>query len=111
LTKEKVFSLPSEVRVIKVGTLKGYQEKTYPKTGMSRRYPVFYSYKDVEYDIDGWADVNKYLPDDFDLVFMRLKRNRTIPGWVNGSTWEGLRFKNDDVVLFWKKNEHEGDSA
>lgn len=64
-------------------------------------------YKDVECDIDGWVDCRKFLPDDFDLVFMRLKRGKAISGWISGKIWCGLRLKNDDVVIFWKRKEEE----
>lgn len=90
----------SKKKRIKVGDIKSYKIKA-----DGRKNPVFYSYAHVEYDIDGWADVEKYLPNDFDLVFLRLKRERTIPGWINGQFFEGRKLKPDDVVLFWKRKE------
>ena len=90
----------SQKKRIKVGDIKSYVIKA-----SGRKNPVFYSYGDVEYDIDGWADVTRFLPNDFDLVFLRLKRERTIPGWINGQSFEGRKLKPDDVVLFWKRKE------
>ena len=94
---------------IKVGNVKEYISAGKTVTGKPSKKPIYYAYKDVEYDMDGWADSKKYLPEDFDLVYMRLKREKTIPGWISGSSWFGLRFKSGDVVLFWKRS-HEGDA-
>ena len=90
---------------VHVGYLKEYLQTVDETTGKVKKTPVYYTYRDVEYDIDGWADSKRFLPEDFDLVFMRLKREKTITGWVNGNTWDGLRLKDDDEVLFWKRNE------
>jgi len=99
--KENI-QVPRPLR-IQVGNIKEKTGSIDAKTGKRRRSPVFYSYQDVEYDIDGWADTLRFLPEDFDLVFMRLKRDTTIPGWFNGSSWTGLRLKSDDKVVFWKR--------
>ena len=88
---------------IQVGDIKEKTGSIDEKTGKRRKSPVFYSYQDVEYDIDGWADASRFLPEDFDLVYMRLKRDKSIPGWFNGSSWTGLRLKSDDKVVFWKR--------
>lgn len=93
--------------VIKVGDLKEYLIGINQISGREKRTPIYYSYKDVEYDIDGWADCARFLPDDYDFVFMRLLRNKTIAGWISGYTWTGLRLKQDDVVVFWKRKEEE----
>lgn len=93
----------------KVGDFKAIITKKDPKSKKDKRTTVFYSYADCESDFDGWVDCKRFLPADFDLVHMRLKRNRTIPGWVNGSTWEGLRIKPDDEVKYWKRKEEDRD--
>lgn len=69
------------------------------KTKKTRKF----SYKDVEYDNEKWADAEKYLPADFDLVFLKIKDLPIISGWMNGNNWEGLRIHSDDQVLYWKK--------
>lgn len=99
---------PIPAKRIKVGLIKKYIPTVDKKTGRTKKMPVFYSYiKDVIYDIDGWADAKRFLPEDFDLVYLRLKRNRTIPGWINGLSWHGSRLKTNDEVLFWKRKEEE----
>ena len=87
----------------KVGNIKEYIT-TVAKDGKSRKTAVPYSYRDVEYDDYGWADSKKYLPEDFDLVYMKLARERIITGWINGTHWCGVRLKQDDKVLFWKRD-------
>jgi hypothetical protein len=63
-----------------------------------------FTYKDIIYDDDGWADARKYLPADFDLVHLRLKDGTpNLTGWHTGKEWEGLRIKEQDEVTFWKR--------
>ena len=61
------------------------------------------SYKDVRFDKDKWANAKSYLPADYDLVYMRLDSDITIAGWSNGNSWEGLRLRENDHVLYWKR--------
>mgnify|MGYP003566104828 CR=1 FL=1 len=70
---------------------------------VGREYPVVFSYDDVKKDMDGWVDAKKYLPADYDLVYMRREGKKTISGWTFGTNWEGLRLKDDDNILYWKK--------
>ena len=67
------------------------------KTGKSRRF----SYKDVKYDYDEWADASEYLPADFDLLYMKTK-SKIYNGWISGTKWDGLKIPQDEKVLFWK---------
>lgn len=92
---------------IKVGDLKERTEHTDIKTGKIKKKSVFYAYRDFQYDIDGWADSKRFLPADFDLVLMRLEREKIIPGWLSGICWNGLRLKPDDKIMFWKRREDE----
>lgn len=80
----------------KVGNFKEYID-----IGKSKLIAIYYTYKDVEWDLDGWADSKKYFPMDFDLVQMQLKRGKTVPGWASGLSWCGLRLKKDDEILSW----------
>lgn len=65
-----------------------------------------YSYKDVVFDKDGWADASMYLPKDYDLVHMKLKRdnveNKILPGWIFCRTWRGLNLRIQDRIIAWK---------
>ncbi len=60
-------------------------------------------YKDVFFNYEGWANPNKYLPMEFDLVFVKLRDNPNTYAWINGKNWEGLRLKDDDIVIGWKR--------
>lgn len=61
-------------------------------------------YRDCKFDIDGWADSKKYLPKDFDLVYMKTK-DKTCHGWHCGNIWDGLKIQPEYNVLYWKKKE------
>lgn len=62
-----------------------------------------FDYRDVEFDADGWADAKKYLPADYDLMFLKVKDKKSVSGWHVGKKWDGLRLKKDDEILYWKK--------
>ncbi len=62
-----------------------------------------FSYRDVEYDEDGWVDATKYIPEECDLVILRMDDDRSLPGWWTGNGWDGLRIKRKDKVLYWKR--------
>lgn len=68
---------------------------------------VKHFYRDVSYDTDGWADAKKWIPADYDLVWMRIKNRKTIVGWAVGKKWYGLRLRHGDEVEFWKKKPEE----
>lgn len=95
--------------MIKVGNVKEFIQKKDNKTGKMKKVEVLYTYRDVHFDIDGWADSKQYLPDDFDLVYMKIEGKKVIPGWVTGSSWSGLRIKEADQVLYWKRKPEEKD--
>jgi hypothetical protein len=101
--KKKQLPSPIGLSMVKVGDIKAYTSSKDSKTGKLVRKKILYNYQDVQYDIDGWVDSKKYLPEDFDLVYMRLKREKVIPGWISGTSWLGLRLKPDDEVTFWKR--------
>jgi len=67
--------------------------------GLQRKF----CYKDVEYDCDGWADASKYLPADFDLMYLKTADN-IYNGWMSRSRWDGLKITGDDKVFFWKRH-------
>jgi hypothetical protein len=62
-----------------------------------------FSYTQVEYDCDGWADAKRFLPMLYDLCLLKLKTNETKAGWSSGANWDGKNVKPEDVVLFWKR--------
>lgn len=62
---------------------------------------VKYNYRDVKYDIDGWADAKKFLPANFDLCLLKTK-SKTIHGWYSGLSWDGMNIQESDEILYWK---------
>lgn len=65
---------------------------------------IVFQYKDVDFDLDGWADATKYRPVDFDLVLLQIEgREKPISGWAVGNTWDSVRMKDKDIVLTWKR--------
>jgi hypothetical protein len=60
-------------------------------------------YDDVQYDSDQWADAKKYLPADFDLLYLKIENHpRIIPGWSIGKKWDGLDMQEKYIVTHWK---------
>lgn len=76
-----------------------------PTTKRKRRI----SYKDIkdEYDEDGWMDANKYMPGNYDLMFLKVKDKGILSGWAIGKSWDGLTIKPDDEVIAWKRKSEE----
>lgn len=66
-----------------------------------------FTYPEVKYDPDGWADAAKYLPDKFDLVKVKIKNGGYKSAWHQGNAWEGYRIKPEDEILYWKKTKGE----
>jgi len=65
-----------------------------------------FSYKEITFDDNGWADSNKFIPLAYDLVTMRVERGGEkiiYNGWWTGTQWEARKNKNHDKVLEWKK--------
>ena len=77
-------------------------EKLFPDTKSTK----LFTYKMVKHDCDGWADASLFLPASFDLVFLKLEGVKSIiSGWYTGNRWDGRRLKEDQKVLYWKRNE------
>jgi hypothetical protein len=80
------------------------------KVGFS--YPVGdkrrkFSYRDVHYDEDGWAETIWFLPGDFDLSWLQTDDGVILPGWHTGHHWDGLNFKSSYNIVRWKRKEEE----
>lgn len=66
------------------------------------------SYKSVPKDFDGWVDASKFLPVNFDILFLKLKnKSKIYHGWFTGKDWDGLRLDSNDEILFWKRKPEE----
>lgn len=65
-----------------------------------------FSYKNILYDENGWADAKKYIPEDFDLVSLKVKDKEPIfYGWSIGKNWDGYKIQREDEVIAWKRQE------
>lgn len=89
--------------ILKVGT---YYDSTTKKGDPCKKS---WTYCHVQYEKDGWADPDKFLPEDYDLVLLNRQDKNPIKGWVNGTTWFGFRLKEEDKVIGWRrvKEDHE----
>ena len=86
-------------KVIKVGNVSHYSS-----TENRDKKAVYYSYADIQFN-DGWAETSKFLPRDFDLVYGKTSNGEIKSCWLSGSKWDGLRVKNDDIIMCWRKKE------
>jgi hypothetical protein len=61
-------------------------------------------YRDVKY-VQGWADANKYLPADLDLVELKFETDPDLKlyGWIHGEDWICLKNYKKDKIIMWKK--------
>lgn len=63
-----------------------------------------FSYKDVKFDIGGWADSNEYLPFSYDLCYVKTEPEvKNLIAWHTGQIWDGLNMKSSYKVLCWKR--------
>ena len=59
--------------------------------------------KDVRtYDPDGWIDVDRYLPEDYDLVKVKLHNGNLRQAWMQKERWVSVGVKSTDKVTHWK---------
>lgn len=54
-------------------------------------------------DIDGWVDTEKFLPADYDLVYMKIEGQESVMGWIRGNAWDGLKLKPTHKIRYWKR--------
>lgn len=81
---------------IQVGKVKEYRH--YPLSN------IYYTYRDVKYNAEKWANSAEYLPAEYDICILQLKDNIFKKGWHNGIGWDGLHVKHTDVIESWKKS-------
>lgn len=71
-------------------------------TNFTNKKNIF-TYDDVIYSKDGWADIKKFVPMEYDLVCVKIEgKDRDYFGWWTGSSWEGSKISKNDVVIKWK---------
>lgn len=78
-------------RILKPKTKKGFTDIPYSYGHLLKEYGP---------EWDGWVAVDKALPFPYDLVNMDIN-TKIIPGWWTGTSWDGLRLKEADIVRAW----------
>lgn len=78
------------------------QEEQKKRTEKGLTLDVLLTYSRVKKDFDGWVKAEDYLPEDFDLVLLKID-NGIKKGWWAGNKWDGLRYYEGEEVKFWKK--------
>lgn len=61
-------------------------------------------------DKDGWVDAKLYLPEPFDLCWLKIAPEKLDFGWHTGTSWDGLRVKNTDNIISWKRKPNSNSS-
>ena len=75
-----------------------------PATNNSTREFKPLDYTGVEYDKDGLADASKYIPSDYDLVYLKTNFGNIKNGWWAGNEFFCRKLLDGEKVLKWKKN-------
>lgn len=61
-------------------------------------------------DPTGWIDATQFVPKEFILKMVRIKRkgiiiDQILIAWWNGSSWDGYKLKEGDVIIEWRCRE------
>jgi hypothetical protein len=59
-------------------------------------------YKNVKRDAGGWVDADNFIPEDYDLCYLKTK-DKTYVGWWTGLNWDCAK-PIEGKVLYWKRN-------
>ena len=62
----------------------------------------FYSYIKVDCDDDFWVDASNWLPDDFDLCYLRREDGNIKVGWRSCRHWDGYSVGRHEDFIHWK---------
>lgn len=62
-----------------------------------------FRYMVTQFNKDGWAEAKSASPIPFDLVTVEVATGQKVAAWWNKFNWEGLRLKNEDIVVRWKR--------
>lgn len=57
----------------------------------------------VIYEENGFADVNKYTPIDFDMCVLITSEGKHIHGWWTGQEYFSHRMLSQEVIVSWRK--------
>ena len=93
---KQIASLPMNETPV-VGKFKAYITNS--------KRPIFRSYRDVNFDANGWANADEFLPHEYDLCYLKTECNKSLKGWYTGKIWDGLNVLKKHKIKFWKRFE------
>lgn len=67
-----------------------------------------FSYKYVQPEENGWISVKKFMPRNFDLVYLKME-DKIKEGWYTGLGWYGYKIIPTDEPIYWKRRPDEMD--
>lgn len=70
-----------------------------------------FMYRDVFFDVNGWAKSTDYLPLDYDLVYVMTDNGRSYSAWHTGQEWDGTKINPDMKIVAWRRNDEHTDSV
>lgn len=59
------------------------------------------------FDKDGWANAITHKPIPFDLVTVQTNTGKKVAAWWDKFKWQGLRLRQVDEILTWKRRIYE----
>jgi hypothetical protein len=51
---------------------------------------------------NGWFSTKKYLPLDFDLVYVKFE-NKILPAWFAFNKWDGIKLPKNPEIEYWRR--------
>jgi hypothetical protein len=58
---------------------------------------------DVMSSDQNWIDTIDRKPEPYSLNALLLKTGREVRGWWTGSSWDGIKVRENDTVIKWRK--------
>ena len=78
-------------------------KQTIKKVGSwNREKNRVYKYKDLN-PYNDWVKSSEYMPQEFDLCFLKNSDGRVYTGWWTGTIWDG-NIKEGKTFDYWKRN-------
>jgi len=62
-----------------------------------------FRYTKVIYDQKGYAEAEHYIPEDFDMCYLKLDDGTIKKGWWGGFAWDGASVNKYDTITQWKR--------
>lgn len=70
---------------------------------MTERLNMLSCLKKIPKDSMGFVDATKYTPPMFELCQLVTDKGRTRMGWWTGFEYYGMKIKDTDKIVAWKK--------